>query len=138
MAKILALVAVLGVLLAMAEAGKQQQCRQQIESREQQLSHCENYLSQKGKNNFELAEEEEEKQPPPQECCRALRSFNRECRCAAVREAFGRQLEKDLEESGGWVEQRKMQRALQKAKLLPRSCNMQQPQECKIRPPMVL
>nr|GLL38373.1 2S sulfur-rich seed storage protein 1-like [Ipomoea trifida] len=137
MAKILALVAVLVALLAMAEAGKQQQqCKEQIESREQQLSHCEKYLSQKG-NNFELVKEEEKQ--PPQECCRALQSFDRECRCDAVGEAFGRQLEKDLEESGGWVEERKMQRALQKAKFLPSSCNLQQrPQECQIRPPMVL
>lgn len=78
---------------------------------------------------------EKEKQPP-HECCLALQNFSRECRCAAVREAFGRRLEKDLDESGGWVDERKMQSALQKAKFLLRSCNIQ-PQECPIRAPMV-
>nr|GMD79911.1 2S sulfur-rich seed storage protein 1-like [Ipomoea batatas] len=49
--------------------------------------------------NSELAKEEEKQ--PRHECFWAQQNFNRKCRCATVREAFGWQLEKDLEESDG-------------------------------------
>ncbi|CAK9147173.1 unnamed protein product [Ilex paraguariensis] len=105
-----------------------QECREQIQ-REQQLPHCQRYLSQRSPYELVLnPREQEEQEQHLRQCCQQLQNIDEECRCEAVNEAV-RQRQRQ-QEGGRQAEERRQ--VEQRAQDLPRRCNLE-PQQCQIR-----
>ncbi|CAK9176272.1 unnamed protein product, partial [Ilex paraguariensis] len=100
-----------------------QKCREQIQ-RQQQLPHCQAYLSQR--SPYELAlnpQEQEEQEQYLRQCCQQLENIDEECRCRAVREAVRQS------QQGGGRQAEETREMAQRARDLPRRCNLE-PQQC--------
>ncbi|KAL3503450.1 hypothetical protein ACH5RR_037899 [Cinchona calisaya] len=104
-----------------------QRCQQKIQQQQQQLRHCQQYLSQTSPFELDMYPQQGQQQQQLKQCCQALQNFDEQCRCEAVKHAV-RQLQ---QQGGGWQGEQ-MQQVMQKARTLPRMCNME-PQECQIR-----
>ncbi|CAI9098663.1 OLC1v1035348C1 [Oldenlandia corymbosa var. corymbosa] len=114
-----------------------QMCRQQIQQQMQQIRHCQRYLS----SGMMMLEEvvgqsgQQMQQPHLRQCCMTLQNFNEQCRCEAVRAAFG--MAREQQQGGGsWQgqagqQQQMMEQMRMKARFLPQQCNMG-PMMCRI------
>ncbi|KAL2250781.1 2S albumin [Sesamum indicum] len=114
------------------EANQQsQQCRQQLQGR--QFRSCQRYLSQ-GRSPYGGEEDEvlemstgnQQSEQSLRDCCQQLRNVDERCRCEAIRQAVRQQ-----QQEGGYQEGQSQQ-VYQRARDLPRRCNMR-PQQCQFR-----
>ncbi|CAI9098930.1 OLC1v1035669C1 [Oldenlandia corymbosa var. corymbosa] len=118
-----------------------QMCQQQIQQQMQQIRHCQRYLSSGMMMTEDAAGIEEVvgqsgpqmMQPHLRQCCMTLRNFNEQCRCEAVRAAFGMACSQQQQGQGGWQGQggQMMEQMRMKARFLPQQCNMG-PQQCRV------
>lgn len=109
------------------QGGQSQRCQQKIQEQQQQLWHCQQYLSQMSPSDLRMyplpGQQEEHLRP----CCQTLENFDEQCVCEAVMYVVRQQ----LQQGGGWQGEEMQQQVMQKAKNLPRKCNLE-PQQCQI------
>jgi hypothetical protein len=117
--------------------GSQQRCRQQVQQKYRQLQPCRRYLRQS--MPFEMDMDMDMKQQLRQ-CCEQLRRIQpHECTCIAVRQMAREQMEQfgcgegEEEQGQGCQQEREVRQMMQKARMLPRECNMGR--ECRMESP---
>ncbi|KAL0338635.1 UNVERIFIED_CONTAM: 2S albumin [Sesamum angustifolium] len=114
------------------EANQQsQQCRRELQGR--QFRSCQMYLSQ-GRSPYggddavlEMSTGNQQSEQSLRECCQQLRNVDERCRCEAIRHAVRQQ-----QQEGGSYQEGQSQQVYQRARDLPRRCNMR-PQQCQFR-----
>lgn len=112
----------------LGQGGQSRRCQQRIQEQQQQLRHCQQYLSQMSPFDLNMYPQQGQQEQHRRQCCQTLENFDERCRCDAVRHVVRQQ----QQQGGGWQGE-EMQQVLQKARYLPRMCNLE-PQQCEIRP----
>lgn len=109
------------------QGGQSQRCQQRIQQQQQRLYHCQRYLAQRSPFELDMYPQQEQEREHLRECCQGLRNLDEQCRCEAVRQAVRQQ-----QQQGGGQQGEEMQQMMEKARQLPRMCNLG-PRECQIR-----
>ncbi|XP_073017314.1 2S seed storage albumin protein-like [Primulina eburnea] len=111
-----------------------QQCQQQLQGH--RFRSCQRYLQQgRGGGLYDDSEDSDlvpalnrpEQRESLMQCCEELRNVNEQCRCEAIKQAL-----REQQQEGGGYQGEEFQKVYERARDLPRMCQMRRPQQCQL------